>query len=112
YAGRPWYEPLYVHAHGILRRTDDLPEVRAARSRRQLRKPAPEKAPIRLSPLRELRCIEGVWYEVRLAPLPEPQYRPVVRTMKQRLKPWVASSPERLVELRLHQLVTSAVHDA
>lgn len=36
YAGRPWYEPLYVDARGILRRTDELPEVRAAQRRRQL----------------------------------------------------------------------------
>lgn len=112
YAGRPWYEPLYVDARGILRRTDDLPEVRAARRRRPLRKTDSEKAPIRLAPLRELRCIAGLWYEVRLAPLPEPEYQPVMRAMKQRLKPWVASSPERIVEVRLHQLVTSAVHDA
>lgn len=83
----PWYESLYVDARGILRRTDGLPEVRAARRRRRLRKPEPAKAPVRLSATRELRCIVGVWYEVCLAPLPEPEYRPVVRTMKQRLKP-------------------------
>jgi hypothetical protein len=112
YGGRPWYQPLYVDAHGILRRTDDLPEVRAARRRRQLRKPEPAKASIRLSPLTELRRIAGVWYEVRLAPLPEPEYRPVVRTVKQRVKPWRASSPERTAEVKLHQLTTSAVTDA
>lgn len=44
YAGRPWYEPLYVDARGILRRTDDLPEVRAARRRRRIRKPNPAEA--------------------------------------------------------------------
>lgn len=109
YAGRPWHEPLYVDACGILRRTDDLPKVRAAQRRPRLRNADSEKAPIRLSPLLELRCIAGVWYEVRLAPLPEPEYRPMMCAMKQRLKP---KSPERVVEVRLHQLVTSAVHDA
>jgi hypothetical protein len=112
YAGRPWHEPLYVDAFGILRRTDDLPEVRAARRRRRIREPEPAQAPVRLSATRELRCIVGVWYEVRLAPLPEPEYRPVVRTMKQRLKPWAASSPERTVEVRLLKLATPAVRDA
>lgn len=31
--------------------------------------------------------------------------------MKQRLKPWAVSSPERTVEVRLHQLTTPAVRD-
>jgi hypothetical protein len=33
-ADRPWIEPLYVDARGLLRRTDDLPEVRKERRRR------------------------------------------------------------------------------
>lgn len=108
---RPWFEPLYVDAHGVLRRTDDLPEVRAARLRRRARRPDPAAAPIRLAPLRELRRIEGVWYEVRLAPLPKPDYRPVIRSVKQRIRPYDAASQMRTIEVRVHQLVTPAVQD-
>lgn len=111
YGVRPWHEPLYVDAHGILRRTDDLPEVRAARCRRRIQRPDPAESPVRFSPLCELRRIGGVWYEVRLAPLPEPEYRPVVRTVKQRINPYAAASPERTMQFRLHQLVTPAVQD-
>ncbi|MBK1976157.1 hypothetical protein JIX58_10415 [Brevundimonas diminuta] len=112
YGGGLWYEPLYVDAHGILRRTDDLPEARAARLRRRVRRPDTAQAPIRLAPHCELRRIGGVWYEVRLAPLPEPEYRAVVRSVKQRIRPYDTASPMRTMEVRVHQLVTPAVQDA
>jgi hypothetical protein len=112
YRSRPWREALYVDAHGILRRTDDLPEVRAARLRRQLRKPEPATAPIRLAALCELRRVAGIWYEVRLAPLPEPEYRTVGRSLKQRLKPCSESSPVRTMDVQLRQLTTPAARDA
>lgn len=112
YRGRPWFEPLYVDAHGVLRRTDDLPEARAARLRRRARKPDPVEAPIRLSPLRELRRIDGVWYEVLLARLPEPEYRAVIRSVNQKVRPYRAASPVWTIEVRVHQLMTPAVQDA
>lgn len=112
YGGGLWYEPLYVDSYGILRRTDDLPEARAARLRCRIRRSDAAPAPIRLSPLLELRRIGGVWYEVRLAPLPEPEYRPVVRSLTQKVRLWRAASPVRTIEVRVRQLVTPAVQDA
>nr|WP_313040747.1 hypothetical protein [Brevundimonas diminuta] len=110
--GRPWFEPLYVDVHGVLRRTDDLPQVRADRLRRRARRPDPASAPIRLASFRELRRIGGIWYEVRLAPLPEPEYRPVIRSVNQKVRPYRVVSPMRMIEVRVHQLVTPAVQDA
>lgn len=110
--GRPWFEPLYVDPHGVLRRTNDLPEVRAARLRRRARGSDPATASIRLASFRELRRIGGIWYEVRLAPLPEPEYRPVIRSVNQKVRPYSAVSPMRMIEVRVHQLMTPAVQDA
>jgi hypothetical protein len=72
--GGLWYEPLYVDPRdGILKRTDRLPEVRHRRRARNSAKPAVER--IELSATRALHRIDGIWYEVALAPLPEPEYR-------------------------------------
>jgi hypothetical protein len=68
-----WYEPLYVDPRdGILKRTDRLPEVRKRRGARKRAKPTVER--IELSPTRALHRIDGIWFEVKLAPLPEPKY--------------------------------------
>jgi hypothetical protein len=108
----PWHQRLYVDEGGILRRTDALPEVRAARRLWQARRAAnASPAPIRLSATCELRNISGGWYEVRLAPLPAPEYRPVRRTVKRPARPYDRSSPERTAEVLLYQLVTPAVRD-
>ena len=71
---RPWREPLYVDpTDGILKRTEDLPEVKAARrAAREKPEPAPER--LSLGPDAELRRIGGLWYEIRLAAMPEPDY--------------------------------------
>src|SRR5436853_3950149 len=68
-----WYQPLYVDpADGLLKRTDRLPEAKAAR---RARRPAPKpKERVEIAGDREARLVDGVWYEVRLAPLPEPVY--------------------------------------
>ena len=74
YRGRPWYQPLYVDPQdGLLKRTDDLPHVKAAR-RAEQEKLAPTADRVPLGPEAELRRIDGLWYEIRLAPLPEPKY--------------------------------------
>lgn len=112
YQGRPWFEPLYVDTNGILRRTEDLPEVRAARRRQRAGPSDPTATPIRLSAFRKLSRIAGVWYEVGFAPLPEPEYRLVIREVKQRIRPYDASSPERTIKVRVRQLITPAVQDA
>lgn len=105
-----WYQSLYVDpVTGFLCRTDDLPEEKA---RRRARRHRPQETPTRvmLTPDRELRLVDGLWYEVRLAPLPEPEYRPYRETQKLRLKPY---GPGPVVELDLvvRRLITPAVQD-
>lgn len=68
------FEPLYVDPKdGLLKRTDRLPEAKALRRARKA-PPAPSDRII-LTPQRELRRIKGLWFEVTLAALPEPEYR-------------------------------------
>jgi hypothetical protein len=107
-----WWQPLYVDPlTGLLCRTDRLPEEKARRKREVERKsPAPpERVP--LAGDRELRRLHGLWYEVRLAPLPEPVYRAVCETQTKRLKPYDARSPKIEVTLIVRRLVTPAVRD-
>jgi hypothetical protein len=105
-----WYQLLYVDpVTGLLRRTDQLPEEKARRRRARERRPAlPSR--ITLAADREIRLIDGVWYEVRLAPLPEPEYRPYRETRKLRLKPY---GPSKIVDVALtvRRLITPAVWD-
>jgi hypothetical protein len=83
-----WHQPLYVDPRdGILKRTDRLPEERARRrseAERKRQQPPPEC--VKLAIDRELRLIEGIWYEVALAPLPGPVYRPVSELQRVPLK--------------------------
>ncbi|HEX2886367.1 hypothetical protein [Vineibacter terrae] len=70
-----WHQPLYVDPRdGILKRTDRLPEEKARRRQEAARKLAPPVERITLAADRELRCLDGIWYEITLAPLPEPRY--------------------------------------
>jgi hypothetical protein len=76
--------------------------LRIARARGTiLRRPAPN----------ELRLIGGLWYEVKLAPLPEPVYRPFRETRKLQLKPYDRKSPIIEIEIEVRRLVTPAVRD-
>lgn len=69
----PWREPLYVDSHGLLKRTDQLPAVKARRrAERSKPKPAPEV--IALDAGRDLRRMDGIWWVVELAPLPAAVY--------------------------------------
>jgi hypothetical protein len=71
----PWYQPLYVDPRdGLLKRTDRLPEVKAARRRMPKQE---EREHIVLSQELELRRIGGIWYAITLARLPAPVYRDV-----------------------------------
>jgi|SRR5271165_1421775 len=106
-----WWQPLYVDpVTGLLCRTDRLPEEKAwRRASRQKQVPPPERIP--LAEDRELRRIRGVWYEVRLAPLPEPAYRPHREAQKRRLKPYDPDSRIVEVEITIRRLITPAVRD-
>lgn len=44
---------------------------------------------------RDLRRIDGIWYEVRLAPLPEPIYPASREVQTRKLKPWERQQPCR-----------------
>jgi hypothetical protein len=99
---RRWFQALYVDPRdGILKRTDRLDWYKA------LAKPK-AAAPvdrISVSADRELRRLDGLWFEVTLAPLPSPEYRTVLRPAA----PSPAGKPR---EAAYRQLVTPAVVDA
>lgn len=107
-----WWQLLYVNpVTGLLCRTDLLPEVKARRRTIRHRTPAPIER-IQLAKDRELRLIGGLWYEVKLAPLPEPVYRSVNETRKLQLKPYDRKSPIVEIEMKVRRLITPAVQDA
>jgi hypothetical protein len=64
-----------------------------------------------LSQTAELHRIGGIWFEVRRAPLPDPEYRPVVRKVGRPRNPYSRSSDEVVVEVVVRQLVTPTVVD-
>lgn len=108
----PWSQPLYVDQHGVLRRTADLAWVK-----RWERERAAAKAPLQpddvvvLSEAVELRKIGGIWFEVQRAPMPEPEYRAVLRQVRKQRNPYRRCSDEIIVEVVVRQLVTPAVVD-
>jgi hypothetical protein len=109
-----WGEDFYVDpADGLLKRTADLPALRrrrrlAAERRRAKR----EVTRIALAPDRELRRIDGIWYELLIAKLPQPVYRAQRETQR------IASRPDRGVSrtaatgVAVRRLVTAPVRDA
>jgi hypothetical protein len=106
-----WYQRLYVDpVTGLLCRTDQLPEEKHRRLAARHRLPAlPQR--IRLTEDRELRRLDGLWYEVKLAPLPEPAYRPHLEVQKRALKPYDRRSPVIDIEVTVRRLATPAVRD-
>jgi hypothetical protein len=107
---RLWYQPLYVDPKdGLLKRTDRLPEAKALRSARR-RKPQPADR-IALAPDRELRRIDGLWYEIALAPLPEPEYRAVRETRQVALNRYSRNARTIEIEVTARRLVTPSVQD-
>lgn len=108
----PWSQALYVDKQGVLRRTADLAWVkRWERERAASKAPQRPDGVVALSETVELRRIGGVWFEVRRAPLPEPEYRPVLRHVRRPRNPYSRSSDEVIVEVVVRQLVTPTVVD-
>lgn len=106
----PWRQPLYVHATtGLLCRTDRLPEVKAAK-RKKARRAVHMPDCIALDVDRELRCLEGCWYEIKLAALPEPEYREVSTTVVRRLG-YGSTAHAYEADVIVRRLVTPAVTD-
>jgi hypothetical protein len=106
-----WWQPFYVDpATGLLKRTDRLMGVKAARRARQQARPTPPER-IVLAADRELRRLDGIWYAVQLAPLPEPVYRAFPETRLRKLKPWAPNSPVVSLAITVRRLVSPAVKD-
>jgi hypothetical protein len=106
-----WYQRLYVDPiTGLLCRTDQLPEEKARR-RRMIQRPSPPVDRIALTDDRELRRVCGVWYEVRLAPVPAPDYRLCREIQKRPLKPYDRRSPVIEIDVTVRRLATPAVRD-
>jgi hypothetical protein len=108
-----WYQPLYVDPKdGILKRTDRLPEIKARRHRAAERSRwLPPIDRIELAFDRELHCMAGIWYEVALAPLPDPEYRLITGLQKVPLKRYDRNSPTVEMEMTVRRLVTPSVID-
>jgi hypothetical protein len=110
--GASWHQRFYVDPEdGILKRTDALPEEKAHRRARPQRAAAPSDR-LSLAPDRELRQIAGLWYEVQLAEMPEPDYRAAEQVRKVPLKgAWRRDGPIVVFEMTVRRLVTPAVRD-
>ncbi len=105
-----WYQPLYVDpVTDLLCRTDRLPEEKARR-RAKLCKSEETLTRIALAPDRELRLIDGLWYEVRLASMPEPEFKTFLEMQTRPLKPY-GKSPMVELEVEVRRLATPAVWD-
>lgn len=106
-----WWQPLYVDpCTGLLCRTDRLREEEARHNRERGRRPAPVER-IRLADGLELRSIDGIWYAVELAPLPDPIYRAVHEVRKVPLRRLGRGGRVVELELIIRRLVTPAVLD-
>lgn len=106
-----WYQPLYVDpVTGLLCRTDRLPEEKA---RRRAKRRRPPEAPVRieLAPGRQLRLIAGLWYEVRLAPMPAAVFKAGLEVQTKPLRPYDPKSPMITQEVLVRRLVMPAVWD-
>lgn len=102
---------LYVHPdNGLLCRTDRLQEEKARRRAARYRV-APPAERIALGEDRELRRIKGLWFEIRLAPLPIPVYRATRETAMRRLTPFGGSGRSFEAEMDVRRLVSPSVRD-
>jgi hypothetical protein len=105
-----WRQPLYVDPRdGILKRTDRLPDVRKRTKAGSSVIPPVER--IELSSTRELRCIDGIWYDISLAPLLEPEYRPITEMERIALKRYQRNSLVVEMEVTRRRLVSPPVFD-
>jgi hypothetical protein len=102
-----WHQALYVDPRdGILKRTDRLPEVKARRRQEAERLRTKPVECVILSSTRELRVLDGIWYEVELAPLPEPEYRPDTE-----IKRWARKNRAIEMKIVVRRLKTPPVFD-
>jgi hypothetical protein len=106
-----WWQRFYVDpVTGLLCRTDQLPEEKARR-RATRNKPRAALERIALTEDRELRLIRSLWYEVELAPLPQPVYRAFREIRKLPLKPHDRHGRVFEAEVVMRRLITPPVRD-
>jgi len=99
-----WYRSLYVDPKdGILKR------LKVRRMRHQRSESKPERVP--MSEDRELRLAKGLWYEARLAPLPNPVYRAVTEKREVRWVFYPPSGPVAATTVVVRRLMTPPVLD-
>lgn len=109
-----WHHDFYVGPDdGLLKRTADLPALRHARLVSAQRRPAPRKTTrIALAPDRELRQLDGIWFELALARLPDPVYREERETQRAALNPRSRVSSFIEIDVVRRRLVTPPLRDA
>lgn len=111
YRGGLWWQKLYVDpVTGLLCRTDRLPEEKARRRAKRNWRPLPIER-IALAEDSELRLIDGLWYEVRLAPLPEPVYRACRETVRLPRRLYERGGRSFVAEMDVRRLVSPPVWD-
>jgi hypothetical protein len=104
----PWKE-LYVDpTDGILKHNDLSKSRKVDRLRRERERPVNS---IKLEPMRELKLIDGVWFEVEYASLPVPQYRERYQTRSIRQRPWDPNCPVVEYEVVVRTLISAPVFD-
>ena len=109
--GGLWWQRLYVDpVTGLLCRTDRLPEEKARQRARRAR-PAPPIERMNLDDTRELRRIAGLWYELTLAPLPEPVYRVQREIRKLPHVPYSSRTRFFEADMNVGRLITPPVRD-
>jgi hypothetical protein len=111
--GGLWWQEFFVDpVTGLLRRTDQLPEEKARRRLKRHRPPQPVDR-IALDETRELRRINGIWFELAMAPLPEPQFCARPETVRVPLKGYyLARGPFIEVEKEVRRLLSPPARDA
>jgi hypothetical protein len=106
-----WHQRLYVDPRdGILKRTDRHPAAKARRREAERSRRKPQADRIALASDRELRQIGGIWYEVTLAPLPDPHYHAATETRRITLKRF-GQGPAIEIEINVRRLASPAVID-
>ncbi len=112
YRGGLWWQRFYVDpVTGLLCRTDRLPEEKARRRSKQNRPPPPVER-IALAEDRELRLIDGHWYEVRLAILPDPVYKVSRETVIRPLHIYGRRDHAFEADMNIRRLASPPVWDA
>lgn len=103
------WQSMYVDpADGILRKDPDREGRARANRRREAERP---KDRVRIDGSRELRLVDGIWYEVAYALLPAPRYVAVVERRPVRLNPHRWDSPVVEMDVEVRRLTTSPVYD-